>query len=95
MAEAIKQPSWHEAPDLSERDRALCEVAEKLSATPTKTVEADWAPRGLGFDDQGILEVAHIVGVFNDLTWLADGRGLQLDPATKDASTTGTPLRRR
>ena len=68
-------------------------MAEKLSATPTRMVEEDWQPlRDLGFDDRGILEVAHIVGIFNYLTRLADGLGLQLDPATEEAGATGIAL---
>ena len=46
-------------------------------------VEADWKPlRDLGVGDEGCLEVAHIVGIFNHLTRLADGFGLQLDAET-------------
>jgi alkylhydroperoxidase family enzyme len=42
-----------------------------------------WQPlRDLGFGDRACLEVAHIVGLFNYLTRLADGFGLQLDPET-------------
>ena len=42
--------------------------------------EDDWKPlRALGFDDKACLEVAHIVGIFNHLTRLADGFGLQLN----------------
>lgn len=75
------------------RDRALCEVAEKLSAAPARMVESDWDPlRELGFDDRACLEVAHIVGLFNYLTRLADGFGLQLDPETRTASETGRPI---
>jgi alkylhydroperoxidase family enzyme len=70
-------------------------VAEKLSGDPTKMVEEDWQPlRNMGFDDQGCLEVAHIVGVFNYLTRLADGMGLLLDPETERAAETGEALRR-
>ena len=59
-------------------------------------VEEDWLPlRDLGFGDEGILEVAHIVGIFNYLTRLADGLGLQLDPGTIEAAETHIPLRRR
>ena len=80
---------------LSARERALCTLAEKLSATPTRMVEADWQPlRELGFDDRACLEVAHIVGIFNYLTRLADGFGLQLDAATQAASESGVALRR-
>lgn len=58
-------------------------------------VEEDWQPlRDLGLDDEAILEVAHIVGIFNYLTRLADGLGLQLDPQTGHASQTGERLRR-
>ena len=94
LVEAIKRSQWRELA-LSPRDRALCQVAEKLSATPTRMVEEDWAPlRDLGFDDQACLEVAHVVGIFNYLTRLADGMGLQLDPATQRASQTGVALKR-
>ena len=36
----------------------------------------------LGLGDEGCLEVAHVVGLFNYLTRMADGFGLQLDAAT-------------
>lgn len=56
-------------------------------------VESDWQPlRDLGFNDRACLEVAHIVGIFNYLTRLADGFGLRLDAATQDASDTGVKL---
>ena len=56
-------------------------------------VEGDWQPlRDLGFDDQGCLEVAHVVGVFNYLTRLADGFGLKLDAETEEAASGGPPL---
>lgn len=71
-------------------------MAEKLSAEPTRMVEADWAPlRDLGFDDTALLEVAHIVGIFNYLTRLADGFGLMVDPEVEAASHSDEPLRRR
>jgi len=92
----VKQRRWRDLPSLSPRDRALCELAEKLSATPTRMVEDDWAPlRSMGFDDRACLEVAHIVGIFNHLTRLADGFGLQLDAGTRAAAETGVALRRQ
>ncbi len=39
-------------------------------------------------------EIAHIVGIFNYLTRLADGMGLQLDPGTLEAAETGIALKR-
>ncbi len=93
--EAIKRRAWREIEGLGERERALCTIAEKLSGNPTRMVEADWEPlRKLGFDDPACLEVAHIVGIFNHLTRLADGLGLQLDAGTQAASHTGTALER-
>ena len=93
--EAIKQNRWRDVTDISERDRALCTVAEKLSTTPTDMVEKDWRPlRDLGFGDTECLEVGHIVGIFNYLTRLADGFGLKLDAKTEDAAATGKALKR-
>lgn len=58
-------------------------------------VPEDWQPlRDLGFDDEGCLEVGHIVGMFNHLTRLADGFGLRLDPQTDEAGHTGEALQR-
>jgi alkylhydroperoxidase family enzyme len=77
------------------RAKTLCAVAEKLSATPTRITEDDWRPlRELGFDDRACLEVAHIVGIFNYLTRLADGMGLQLDAQVEEAARTGIALKR-
>jgi len=95
LARAIGEGRWRDQP-LPARARALCEVAEKLSATPTRMVEDDWRPlRALGFDDTALLEVAHIVGIFNYLTRLADGFGLVVDPEVEAASHSDEPLRRR
>ena len=95
MVEAIQQHRWRDVTSLSARERALCTVAEKLSATPTRMVEADWQPlRDLGFADEGLLEVGHIVGIFNYVTRLADGFGLQLDPEVEEATRTRVPLAR-
>lgn len=70
-------------------------MAEKLSGDPTKIVPSDWEPLGdVGFDEQACLEVAHIVGVFNYLTRLADGFGLRVDLETLEATETGEPLQR-
>lgn len=95
LVEAIKQRKWRELPHLTERQRALCAVAEKLSATPTRMDEADWEPlRRLGLDDRALLEVAHIVGIFNYLTRLADGFGLQIDSGVAEASERGVAMQR-
>jgi alkylhydroperoxidase family enzyme len=95
LVEAIKHKRWRELPELSKREQALCFLAEKLSAMPTRMVEEDWQPlRDQGFDDRACLEVAHIVGLFNYLTRLADGFGLRLDTRTQESARTGIELKR-
>jgi alkylhydroperoxidase family enzyme len=92
---AVSRGDWRALDELSERDRALCAVAEKLSVAPTTMAPEDWQPlRELGFDDQACLEVAHVVGVFNHLTRLADGFGLKIDPQTLTAAESGVALSR-
>ena len=56
----------------------------------------DWQPlRDLGFDDQGLLEIAHLVAIFNYFPRLADGLGLVVHPRLREAAETGVPLRRQ
>ena len=90
---AIRERRWREVESLTEREHALCEVAERISKRPTSMTAADWQPlRELGFGDEAIMEITHVVGVFNHLTRLADGLGLELDPQTAEAARSGTPL---
>jgi alkylhydroperoxidase family enzyme len=92
---AIRERRWRELDALGSRQRELCEVAERISARPNSMTEADWQPlRDLGLGDEAILEITHVVGIFNHLTRLADGLGLELDPQTEEAARTGKPLRR-
>lgn len=94
MAAAIHRGDWSSAA-LSPRLRALGTTAYKLSLDPHSVGPEDWAALvDVGLDDEGCLEVAHIVGVFNHLTRLADGFGLRVDPATLTAANGGPRLRR-
>ena len=71
------------------RTLAPCAIAEKLSATPTRVTLDDWRPLlDLGLGPQECLEVAHIVGIFNYLTRLADGFGLEVHPAIAESART-------
>ena len=55
----------------------------------------DWQPlRDLGLDDEGLLEVGHLIAIFNYFPRLADGFGLQLHPQLRKAAETGIPLKR-
>jgi alkylhydroperoxidase family enzyme len=56
----------------------------------------DWQPlRDLGLDDQGLLELAHLISIFNYFPRMADGFGLVPDPLLLEAAATGVPLERR
>lgn len=55
----------------------------------------DWdSVRAVGLDDEGCLELAHVVGVFNHLTRLADGLGIHVDPRVAEAAAGGPKLER-
>ena len=66
-----------------------------MSLTPREMTAADWQPlRELEFDDQGLLEVGHLIAIFNYFPRMADGFGLKPDPWTLEAAKTGVPLKR-
>ena len=55
----------------------------------------DWQPlRDLGLDDQGLLELGHLISIFNYFPRMADGFGLVPDPRLLEAAATGVPLKR-
>lgn len=94
MSAAIHRGDWGAAP-LSPRERALGTVAFKLSRDPRTVGPEDWRSlAAFGLDERGCLELAHIVGIFNHLTRLADGFGLEVDPATLAAAFGGPALQR-
>ena len=65
---------------LDDRQRALCEFAEKLTRTPGRMQREDLAPlRDAGLDDGEILEVVHIVGYFNHINRVADALNVDLE----------------
>jgi uncharacterized peroxidase-related enzyme len=95
LVEAIKKGSWRQLSHLSERTRALCTIAEKITVAPSEMVEEDWQPlRDLGFDDRAIIEVAHLVGFFNYALRVADSLGVKLDARFMEAHETHRPLQR-
>lgn len=91
----MKRRRWRELAQLTPRQRALCTVSEKLTLTPKEMTAEDWQPlRDLGFDDQGLLETAHLISIFNYFPRMADGFGLIPDPKLREAAATGVPLQR-
>jgi uncharacterized peroxidase-related enzyme len=48
------------------RERAIVDYAVKLSLTPEQVTSADLAPlRAAGFSDLSILDLTHVIGMFN------------------------------
>lgn len=57
--------NWRQA-GLNERESAMAQYAEKLTAHPAEVVEADLQPlRDVGLDDHEIVELVQVVGMFN------------------------------
>ena len=80
---------------MTARQRALCTLTEKMTLRAREMTAADWQPlRDLGFDDQGLLELGHLIALFSYFTRLADGFGLKLHPMLREAAATGVPLKR-
>ncbi|HEX6261215.1 MAG TPA: hypothetical protein VF097_00020 [Actinomycetota bacterium] len=68
---------WRTAP-LSPADRALCELAEKLTHRQHEMTPEDLeALRGHGFDDHAIHDAVQVVGYFNYITRVADALGVE------------------
>jgi uncharacterized peroxidase-related enzyme len=67
---------WRSAP-LSPADRALCELAAKLTHRQHEMAPADLERlRDLGFDDRAIHDAVQVVGFFNAITRVADALGV-------------------
>jgi alkylhydroperoxidase family enzyme len=74
---AINYGHWSEPTLISYRNRVLCRIADKLSATPTAITRKDWQPLlDSGSDSLELIEFAFLVGLSNYMTHLIDGFGL-------------------
>ena len=69
--------NWRHAA-LSERERVLCEYAEKLTLRPAEVTEADLQPlRGVGLNDHQIMELVQVIGMFNMTNRVSSALGFQ------------------
>ncbi|HEX2030323.1 MAG TPA: hypothetical protein VHL78_02825 [Actinomycetota bacterium] len=67
---------WRTAP-LSPADRALCELAEKLTHRQHRMTAADLDElRAHGFDDRAIHDAVQVIAYFNYITRVADALGV-------------------
>ena len=79
LVEQVKE-DWRKAP-LPQRERALCEAAEKISLRPAELSERDLDPlRSVGLDDAAILDLVQVASYFNYINRVADGPGVDLEP---------------
>ncbi len=79
MAEAIKH-DYHQA-NLSQRERALCEFAEKLTRTPAQMKREDCDRlRAIGLTDRDILDAVEVISYFNYINRVADALGVDPEP---------------
>ncbi len=68
---------WRQAP-LAPVERALCELAEKLTHRQRKMSPADLdVLRGRGLDDPAIHDAVQVISYFNYITRIADALGVE------------------
>jgi uncharacterized peroxidase-related enzyme len=66
---------------LVERERALCEFAERLTLAPAAMREADVLfLRSAGLDDRAIHDLTQVVAYFNYINRIADALHVDLEP---------------
>ena len=71
---------WRQA-ELSEVDRALCDLAERMTHAPASLREGDVAAlRALGLDDAAIHHAVQVIAYFNYINRVADALGDDLEP---------------
>ncbi len=74
---------------LDEQTRGMLDFAVKLTRDPSSNRKADIERlRGLGLDDQQILSTVLITCVFNFMTRLADGLGVEIQENRVEAAKT-------
>ncbi len=70
----------YRAAELTPRQRAMLDYADKLTRDPGAMTEADLAPlREVGLEDRGILDLNQAVAYFAYVNRVADGLGVILD----------------
>jgi uncharacterized peroxidase-related enzyme len=83
LVEALKRD--YRSADLTPRQRALLDYADKLTREPWAMTESDLVPlRSAGLDDRGILDLNQAVAYFAYVNRVADGLGVVLDEYALD-----------
>ena len=65
---------------LSERQRALCEFAEKLTLKPAQINRSEIESlRAVGLSERDVLDAVEVISYFNYINRIADGLGIDLE----------------
>lgn len=87
MAEHAKS-DWRKA-DLSEAERAMLEVVEKLTIAPSSMRQSDVDQlREVGWTDRDILDIVQVCAYFNFRVRVVDGLGLDSNEAQVKSART-------
>jgi uncharacterized peroxidase-related enzyme len=69
---------------LEPADRVMLEFAEKLTRTPAEMKKEDIERlKEHGFSEEAVVDIVLITCMFNFMDRLADGLGVELDPALR------------
>lgn len=79
--------------DIAPRELAMLEFAELLTVQPANVVEADIQQlRESGWSDEDIVDIVHQTALFNYMTRIADGLGVELDGRMLEAEARDKPV---
>ncbi len=82
MAAQVKED--FRAARLSDRQRILCVVAEKLTLRPSEMQREDLdSLRGAGLSDEEVLDAIQVISYFNYINRIAEGLGVDPEPEMK------------
>jgi uncharacterized peroxidase-related enzyme len=74
------ESDWRQA-ELTQRERALCEFACRLTHIAADVDDTDMdGLRAVGLDDRDISDAIQVIGYFNYVTRVADGVGIRDEP---------------
>ena len=91
LAQQLKT-SYREA-DLSEKELAMLEFAELLTVQPANVVREDVDRlRAAGWRDEDIVDIVHQTALFNYMTRVADGLGIEMDERLLEAEARDKPV---
>ena len=78
--------------DLSAKEMAMLEFAELLTVQPSNVIKEDVEHlRETGWADEDIVDIVHQTALFNYMTRVADGLGVELDPHMLEAEERDKP----